>query len=388
MPAAPRPRAQPRFRLVARQAQRHPGRRHFCGGTPPPIPAGTPADTIHHPGGDLKKFSAGVTQGINPTRRQQLHAMKWTSGVTEPGSSGSGLFTLNAASGSYELRGTPSGGTSSCANPSGEDDTRASIGVPAHQGIFAPTTTMTMPVEYYNGFQTSISSPPIRSKSLAVTTACLWDGCVPAIASSRTTTPRSRRPAQPVCRRATPYGDTCFYSASAWSAPRCWRRPTVTGSRKAAAFYAQLADSGVCPGGSSRSIASPTRRRRRVAAIRAKSTARCAARGQPLAGAGGSPQPSRAPKTDPEDGPAPTALNYQGLGGNRRRDLNRRINFAHQGDVISRPGSLTASTASRFGAVLERTANTRYSGSVFTATGPPFTATPFDPRAVETVVAR
>jgi hypothetical protein len=38
--------------------------------------------------------------------------------------------------------------------------------------------------------------------------------------------------------------------------------------------------------------------------------------------------------------------------------------------------------------VLERTANTRYSGSVFTATGPPFTATPFDPRAVETVVAR
>lgn len=67
---------------------------------------------VHHPQGDLKKSSLGskVTQDAD------LHEVGWTSGTTEQGSSGSGLFTATGTGGAYELRGGLYGGSASCAN--------------------------------------------------------------------------------------------------------------------------------------------------------------------------------------------------------------------------------------------------------------------------------
>ena len=83
---------------------------------------GTAADGIHHPEGDLKKFSQGaVPQYDNYDDGSSFIAMLWSHGVTEPGSSGSGLFTLNASTGYLELRGGLFGGDSSCQTPEGLD---------------------------------------------------------------------------------------------------------------------------------------------------------------------------------------------------------------------------------------------------------------------------
>lgn len=65
---------------------------------------------IHHPRGDAKKASLGQTLG----RSASQTTAAWTSGTTEGGSSGSGLFTLGREG--YELRGGLYGGSASCAN--------------------------------------------------------------------------------------------------------------------------------------------------------------------------------------------------------------------------------------------------------------------------------
>lgn len=83
---------------------------------------GTAIEGIHHPAGDAKMYSLGsVTatsssiDGLGPFYRVQ-----WSTGVTEGGSSGSGLFTRTAA-GAYQLRGGLYGGLSFCTNPTAND---------------------------------------------------------------------------------------------------------------------------------------------------------------------------------------------------------------------------------------------------------------------------
>lgn len=76
---------------------------------------------IHHPAGDVKKYSLGTKianeslDGMGP-----FHKVQWNDGVTEGGSSGSGLFTVTAA-GAYQLRGGLYGGYSFCSAPSDPD---------------------------------------------------------------------------------------------------------------------------------------------------------------------------------------------------------------------------------------------------------------------------
>ncbi len=82
---------------------------------------GTAIEGIHHPAGDVKKYSLGsVTStstslsGLGPFYRVQ-----WSLGVTEGGSSGSGLFTVS--SGNLQLRGGLYGGSSYCSAPTAPD---------------------------------------------------------------------------------------------------------------------------------------------------------------------------------------------------------------------------------------------------------------------------
>jgi hypothetical protein len=73
----------------------------------------TPIIVLHHPYGDLKKYTGGVLSGLDTLTAPRSAATgywrtSYNQGITEFGSSGSGLFTL--ASGQYMLRGSLSTG--------------------------------------------------------------------------------------------------------------------------------------------------------------------------------------------------------------------------------------------------------------------------------------
>jgi hypothetical protein len=86
-----------------------------------PLSAGSSIYDIHHPRGDLQKWSGGTAMGFSDqggpvTGIGNYIRVEWDEGVTEPGSSGSGLFTPGGV-----IRGQLWGGESSCANPDGPD---------------------------------------------------------------------------------------------------------------------------------------------------------------------------------------------------------------------------------------------------------------------------
>ena len=86
-----------------------------------PLAAGSPVGTMHHPEGDLKKWSQGVTLGYEPIGGGSFIDVVWNTGSTEFGSSGAGLFTMFPSAGYYELRGGLFGGEAACFNRSGID---------------------------------------------------------------------------------------------------------------------------------------------------------------------------------------------------------------------------------------------------------------------------
>ena len=96
-----------------------------------------PYATLHHPSGDLQKISKGTinsygyTSGLdaaggfsvttNSTKNLfPLYRVSWTTGVTEGGSSGGGLFA-GYASANPKIVGQLLGGSSSCAAPTSND---------------------------------------------------------------------------------------------------------------------------------------------------------------------------------------------------------------------------------------------------------------------------
>jgi hypothetical protein len=98
----------------------------FAGWDPNPISAGTSVVDAHHPEGDLKKVSRGSVLGFttpdSPPESNgvnQYIAIRWSSGTTEPGSSGSAIFTSNGSQ--YSLRGGLWGGGASCTTPNAAD---------------------------------------------------------------------------------------------------------------------------------------------------------------------------------------------------------------------------------------------------------------------------
>ena len=116
----------------------------LAGWDPNPIPIGGDAITIHHPEGDLKKVSQGSVLGYsNPpvlaNNGTPFTEVRWTSGTTEGGSSGAGLFTFDGSQ--YLLRGALWGGTAKCSNPGGTDYfSRFDLGYPALANYLSPTT--------------------------------------------------------------------------------------------------------------------------------------------------------------------------------------------------------------------------------------------------------
>jgi len=96
---------------------------YFAGWNANQVASGTAAMTLHHPAGDLKKFTQGTTQGYGlygEGRTANYITIRYSHGSTQGGSSGAGIFTYNA-SGYYQLQGGLLGGDASCTNMSGLD---------------------------------------------------------------------------------------------------------------------------------------------------------------------------------------------------------------------------------------------------------------------------
>ncbi|HVE49129.1 MAG TPA: trypsin-like peptidase domain-containing protein [Casimicrobiaceae bacterium] len=87
-----------------------------------PVPHLAVATSLHHPEGDLEKFSQGSATGYEVfSDGSSFIKMQWTQGTTEQGSSGAALFTFLSSGGYYEVRGGLFGGDALCTNRAGVD---------------------------------------------------------------------------------------------------------------------------------------------------------------------------------------------------------------------------------------------------------------------------
>ncbi|HEY0663337.1 MAG TPA: hypothetical protein VGD18_01895, partial [Thiobacillaceae bacterium] len=96
----------------------------FSGWDANTIGTGTAMTAVHHPQSDVTKVSLATMGGYVSLSSPAGSFIRsnWNSiatGVTEPGSSGSGIFTYNGTTGDYRLRGGLYGGPSSCTAPAG-----------------------------------------------------------------------------------------------------------------------------------------------------------------------------------------------------------------------------------------------------------------------------
>ena len=107
---------------------------------------GSSVITIHHPEGDLKKVSEGSVIGFSHpdldagSTNVPFSEVRYSSGTTEGGSSGAGLFSFDGSQ--YLLRGGLWGGSALCTNPNGSDNfSRLDQVYTALQPYLNPATT-------------------------------------------------------------------------------------------------------------------------------------------------------------------------------------------------------------------------------------------------------
>jgi lysyl endopeptidase len=100
-----------------------PGTAFYSGWDANPLSAGSALVGLHHPQGDLKKVSQGTVLRMSSPNVTGLTGSyaeaRWSSGTTEVGSSGSGIWT--ASGGQYYFRGGLWGGTAACSTTLGTD---------------------------------------------------------------------------------------------------------------------------------------------------------------------------------------------------------------------------------------------------------------------------
>lgn len=102
----------------------------YAGSSPYSLDPASRVGGIHHPLGDMQKYSDGVATGTaactpdgycgaSVSSAAKFWRVSWLAGTTEGGSSGSGLFTR--MNGKDYLTGQLFGGSASCTNPGGTD---------------------------------------------------------------------------------------------------------------------------------------------------------------------------------------------------------------------------------------------------------------------------
>jgi len=226
-----------------------------------PLAPGAAADTLHHPKGDLTKLSTGATTGYHTYHDGSTFIqMQWQLGVTEPGSSGAGLFVLSPDGSNYELRGGLYAGSSSCSTPRGTDYfSRLDNAIPLLAPYLTPnagTASGAIPVvEFYNASLNDyvMTANPMEINDLDtgvhpgwIRTGYRFLGYADAA--------RAPAGASPVCRFYVQpaFGDSHFYSADpAECAATQAKFPTQWVYESPAVFYVALPDksTGACPSG-------------------------------------------------------------------------------------------------------------------------------------------
>ena len=185
-----------------------------------PLATSQTASVLHHPQGDLLKWSQGTTLPYDVYSDGSSFAQViYGQGSTEPGSSGAGLLTYFATGGWYELRGGLFQGTASCSYPAGTDDySRLDNMLPLTRQYLTPGTASgaseAVVVEYYNhGLDHYfMTASPTEIADLDSGVHPGWERTGLRFLSYAVQTPGTN----PVCRfyRKPGYGDSHFYSAS------------------------------------------------------------------------------------------------------------------------------------------------------------------------------
>jgi lysyl endopeptidase len=239
----------------------------FSGWRTDPVPIGAVTTTIHHPLGDLKKWSQGYQSAYSFYADTEAHGMfnevHYTLGITEGGSSGSALLTYLGSGGYYEVRGGLFGGdTFQCTSATGPSPpgldyySRTEDMLPLVRQYLTPDAPnpagQVVAVEFYNKalnhFFISTNATEINDLDTGVHAGWERTG-LRFLAYSSPAAGTS-----PVCRfyRAPAYGDSHFYSASAAECTStAANHPVDWVYESPAVFYMQLPDkiSGACPAG-------------------------------------------------------------------------------------------------------------------------------------------
>ena len=224
-----------------------------------PLADGVSVTVAHHPAGDLKKVSQGTKPGPYLfSDGSSFSSATYTTGSTEPGSSGAGLLTLANGGAFYELRGGLFAGNGSCSQPNGMDVySRFDQAFPLLASYLTPATPdpskKTLVVEYYYaGFDDYfITADPNEIAGLDNGAHPGWvrTGLTFLAYSDPGVAPAG---AQPVCRfyLLPQFGDSHFYSADpAECAATAAKFAGSWAEESSALFYIQIPDrtTGACP---------------------------------------------------------------------------------------------------------------------------------------------
>ena len=151
-----------------------PGGLFFSGWDGNPVAVSTSVRGIHHPDGSHKRISFGSTNsnctpGL-PFQCSDFMHVAWSSGITEDGSSGSGLWSGTAANPSFV--GTLTGGLASCSNPTGGDEYGSfSLTYPSIASFLSETDCVLSLSPISQNFTASGGS---GSVSVAAPNGCTW----------------------------------------------------------------------------------------------------------------------------------------------------------------------------------------------------------------------
>jgi hypothetical protein len=222
-----------------------------------PVPNNAIATALHHPYGDLLKWSQGSMFGYYTfSDGSSFMQMQWSQGTTETGSSGAGLFTFLQAGGYYELRGGLLGGDASCGNLAGVDYySRLDNMLPVTRQYLTPDASnpsgQAVVVEFYNRsldhFFMTIDPDEINKLDTGVFRG--WERTGVRFLAYTSQQPGTN----PVCRfyRAPPQPDTHFYSADPVECANVRRDFPDWTYESPAVFYIYLPNqaNGACPTG-------------------------------------------------------------------------------------------------------------------------------------------
>jgi hypothetical protein len=226
-----------------------------------PLVNGAGIISLHHPSGDLLKYSRGRVTGNRALEDDLVHGLftevVWSEGVTEGGSSGGAFATLAPGGSYYEVRGGLYAGLSSCGSPSSPDYySHFEYAQPLLREYLTPDAAapggVVPAVEFYHRgldhYFLSTNAVEIANLDSGRTTG--WERTGLRFLVHDRPAPGT----SPVCRfyRAPAYGDSHFYSASpAECAQTAAAHPVDWIYESPGVFHVRLPDatSGACPGG-------------------------------------------------------------------------------------------------------------------------------------------